>query len=160
MYCTALKKGAPHRSSSRPDPCAHSCRSFRFFELPTQADTGNGSAERPCFLSDHIRLLHGGSRQPANGRSSESSPRGSQFPIQEQLLRRNVKRFRGWLVFKAHSLLYRSTLGSRVIQKKQKAHGPHRRPAVIHPTLESSRGQILSQSPTDATSSRWHLNGS
>jgi hypothetical protein len=30
-------------------------RSFRFFELPTEADTGNCSVERPCFLSDHIR---------------------------------------------------------------------------------------------------------
>ena len=25
------------------------------FELPTKADTGNRSAERPCFLSDHSR---------------------------------------------------------------------------------------------------------
>ena len=38
--------------------------------------------------------------------------------IEEQLLLRNVKRFRGGLVFKAHRLLYHSTLGSRVIQKK------------------------------------------
>jgi len=29
-------------------------RSFRFFELPTQADAGTGCAERPCFLSDHF----------------------------------------------------------------------------------------------------------
>ena len=27
----------------------------RFFELPTKADTGTGSVERPCFLSDHIK---------------------------------------------------------------------------------------------------------
>ena len=31
---------------------------------------------------------------------------------------RNVKRFRGWLVFKAHRLVYYSTLGLRVIKKK------------------------------------------
>jgi len=31
-----------------------------------------------------------------------------------------VKRFRGGLVFKAHRLLYHSTLGSRVIKKKKK----------------------------------------
>ena len=31
---------------------------------------------------------------------------------------RNVKWFRGGLVFKAHSLLYRSTRGLRVIKKK------------------------------------------
>ena len=36
----------------------------------------------------------------------------------EQLLRRNVKRFRGGLVFKAHRLLYHSSLGLRVIKKK------------------------------------------
>ena len=35
----------------------------------------------------------------------------------EQLLRRNVKRFRGGLVFKAHRLLYHSTLGLRVKKK-------------------------------------------
>ena len=32
---------------------------------------------------------------------------------------RNVKRFRGGLVFKAHRLLYHSTLGLRVIKKKK-----------------------------------------
>ena len=37
-----------------------------------------------------------------------------------QLLHRNVKRFRGGLVFKAHRLLYHSTLGLRVIKKKKK----------------------------------------
>jgi len=34
---------------------------------------------------------------------------------------RNVKRFRGGLVFKAHRWLYHSTLGSRVIKKKKKS---------------------------------------
>ena len=33
---------------------------------------------------------------------------------------RDVQRFRGGLVFKAHRLLYHSTLGLRVIQKKKK----------------------------------------
>jgi len=32
----------------------------------------------------------------------------------------NVERFRGGLVFKAHRLLYHSTLGSRVLKKKKK----------------------------------------
>ena len=40
--------------------------------------------------------------------------------VREQLLRRNVKRFRGGLVFKAHRLLYHSTLGWREIKKKKK----------------------------------------
>jgi len=38
--------------------------------------------------------------------------------ISEQLLYRNVQRFRGGLVFKAHRLLYHLTLGLRVIKKK------------------------------------------
>jgi len=35
------------------------------------------------------------------------------------LLHRNVQRFRGGLVFKAHRLVYHSTLGLRVIKKKK-----------------------------------------
>jgi len=35
-------------------------------------------------------------------------------------LRRNVKRFRGGLVFQAHRLVYHSTLGLKVIKKKKK----------------------------------------
>ena len=34
---------------------AKSFMPFRFFELPPEADTGNGSVKRPYFLSDHIR---------------------------------------------------------------------------------------------------------
>ena len=34
---------------------------------------------------------------------------------------RNVKRFRGGLVFKAHSVLYHSTLGLRVINKRKRS---------------------------------------
>ena len=41
----------------------------------------------------------------------------------DQLLCRNVKRFRGGLVFEAHRLLYHSTLGLRVIQKKKRDRG-------------------------------------
>ena len=39
----------------------------------------------------------------------------------EQLLKKNVERFRGGLVFKAHRLLYHSTLGLRVTKKKKVA---------------------------------------
>jgi len=38
----------------------------------------------------------------------------------QQLLCRNVKRFRGRLVFEAHKLSYHLTLGSRVMKKKKK----------------------------------------
>ena len=43
---------------------------------------------------------------------------------EEELLRTNVKRFRGGLVFKAHRLVYHSTLGWRVIKKKEKKKNP------------------------------------
>ena len=39
-----------------------------------------------------------------------------------QLLHRNVKRFRGGLVFKARRRLYHSTRGVRVIRKKKKVY--------------------------------------
>jgi len=39
--------------------------------------------------------------------------------------RHNVQRFRGGLVFKAHKLVYHSTLGSRVIKKKKSVVTPH-----------------------------------
>ena len=39
-----------------------------------------------------------------------------------QLLYRNVQRFRGGLVCKAHRPLYHSTLGLRVIKKKKGTH--------------------------------------
>jgi len=42
------------------------------------------------------------------------------FSIQEQLLRRNVKRFRGGFVFKAFRLVHYPTLVSRVMKKKKK----------------------------------------
>ena len=47
---------------------------------------------------------------------------------QEQLLRRNVKRLLGGLVFKARRLVYRLSLGSKVIKKKKKGfvRGPGR----------------------------------
>ena len=46
--------------------------------------------------------------------------RSVHFSISQQLLRRNLRRFRGGLVFQANRLMYHSTLGLRVIQKKKK----------------------------------------
>ena len=51
--------------------------------------------------------------QNALGRQLHSSR------LKNPLLCRNVKRFRGGLVFKAHGLLHHSTLGSRVIKVKR-----------------------------------------
>ena len=47
-------------------------------------------------------------------------------PFKVRLLHRNVQRFRGGLVFKAHRLVYHSTLGLRVIKKIKR----HRHAAV------------------------------
>ena len=51
---------------------------------------------------------------------SSSAERGRLGAIYEQLLHINVQRFRGRLVFKAHRLVYHSTLGLRVMKKKKK----------------------------------------
>jgi len=54
---------------------------------------------------------------------------------------RNVQRFRGGLVFKAHRLLYHSTLGLRILKKKKKnserfkGQGPDSRPGFRHNSL-------------------------
>ena len=42
-----------------------------------------------------------------------------QFSIEDQILRRNVKRFRDGLVFKEHRRVYHCTLGSRLTKKKK-----------------------------------------
>ena len=47
--------------------------------------------------------------------------RAAQFSIQEQLISRNVERFRGELVFEAHTSLFHPTLGSKEIKKKKKS---------------------------------------
>ena len=69
----------------------------------------------------------------------EGKPRlgvGVQFSIQEQLVSRNVERFRGGLVCKVHRLLYHSTLGARVMQKKRSTHNPLERHGLNpHPSL-------------------------
>ena len=45
---------------------------------------------------------------------------GPEFGIEEQILRRDVKRFQGELVFEAHRPLYHSTLGPRVTKKTKR----------------------------------------
>ena len=68
----------------------------------------------------------GRGQPPLRGGGARACPRGSApgrpaaWEGQGQVLRRNVKRFRGGLVCKAHRLLYHSTLGLRVIKKKKK----------------------------------------
>ena len=47
------------------------------------------------------------------------APNLVQLSIYEQLLDINVQWFRGGLVFKAHNLVYHSTLGLRVMKKSR-----------------------------------------
>ena len=47
------------------------------------------------------------------------TPTGEREEVQGQLPRKNVKRFRGELVFKSNRFVYHSTLGWRVTQKKK-----------------------------------------
>ena len=49
--------------------------------------------------------------------------------VAEQPLSRNLERFRGVLVFKAHRMLCHETLVSRVIKKKKKA--LHPKPEIL-----------------------------
>ena len=49
-----------------------------------------------------------------------------QFSVSEQILRTSLKRFRGGLVFRAHRLLYHSTLGSRVKRENRSTPASHR----------------------------------
>ena len=44
---------------------------------------------------------------------------------------RNVQRFRGGLVFKAHRLVYHPTLGLRVTKKKKKKKTTHQTPTPL-----------------------------
>ena len=73
-------------------------------------------------------------RLSTNGRHPTTEDRGSvQLSISEQLLGRNVKQFRGGLVLKAHRLVYRSTLGLRVIKKKREEdRGTREREQVVN----------------------------
>jgi len=62
-------------------------------------------------------------------------PRLPPHEAPDRLLFRNVKRFRGGLVCKAHRLLYRSTLGLRVIKKKHREHVARRILCLLRPVV-------------------------
>ena len=61
--------------------------------------------------------------------------RAVQFSILEQQLPKNLKRFRGRLVFKAHRLVYHSALGSRVIKNKKL---PRREQSILRSNVSGS----------------------
>ena len=72
---------------------------------------------RGVFLMSEV-ALQGVPDADATATAPEVDDRPVCIQCLEQLLRRNVKRFRGGLVFKAHELWYHSTPGLRVIKKK------------------------------------------
>jgi hypothetical protein len=82
-------------------------RALAVLYVPYSVKLIRGQIPRPCILEP---------RRAASGARIQRSGSGH--------TPRNVKRFRGGLVVEAYKLLYRSTLGSRVIKKKEK---------VIHP---------------------------
>ena len=80
-----------------------------------------------------------------------------QFSIQEQLLRRNVKRFRGGLVSKAHRLVYHSTQSWRVVKKEESScwcsfptrgyPGEHNKGCVWNEDVQSAQRTAQSSKP-------------
>jgi len=64
----------------------------------------------------------------------------AKFSAREQLHYRNVKRFRGGLVFKAYRLVYHSTLGLRVIKKKKKHGVQEFQPCEVFCQCRGARG--------------------
>ena len=75
------------------------------------------------------------------------------------VLRRNVKRFRGGLVFKAHRLVHHSTLGLRVMRKMKEEEGWAKKSRVR--VARADRCRQLSRTPDIQQCSRHgtHLNG-
>ena len=72
------------------------------------------------FISFIIRgVSEGGAVQALAVRVSGVPAVAMEVVDSRKLRRRNVKRFRGGLVFKAHRLLYHSTPGSRVRKEKR-----------------------------------------
>ena len=75
--------------------------------------------------------------------------------IIEQLLSRIMERFRRGLVFKAHGLLYHSTLGSRTIQKKKKGNLTEEQSDSRRATVENSARSAAPSSITSLSRSAW-----
>ena len=88
--------------------------SFTLVALDSVANSKRcqGVEHRPFFLTVRV----GGTPQQEAG-GGVLGPRGA--GAHQLLLHRNVQRFQGRLVFKAHRLLHHSTLGLRVMKKKE-----------------------------------------
>ena len=85
-------------------------------------ETGYDSGGRLAGV--HVRggRADGGPLVASRPGMRDPGPLQGHFPtiLHPTILHRNVQRFPGGLVFKAHRLVYHSTLGWRVLKKKKK----------------------------------------
>ena len=119
---------APPPSPAKPPPKT-AYRTLFYPSFPTllpfrwaDLETVDAEAEERRPLVPHLQGSFLALNQTVLTHQSLVTRRRGLLSIEEQLLGRNVKRFRGGLVFKAHRILYHSTLGSTVIKKKKKSH--------------------------------------
>ena len=94
-----------------------------------------GAAGSPSSSAFRMAAISSSPNVPFPNRATSSSS----LALQERG-RRIVKRFRGWLVFKAHRILYHSILGSRVIKKNRAVGGAQ---AVLEGGDLDARGRDL-----------------
>jgi len=80
----------------------------------------DGHAKREKQWRNQICSRHNDPHSPLEYSHLERLNLMVQFSISEQMLSRNVERFREGLVFQAQRLLRHSSLGSRVIKKKRR----------------------------------------
>ena len=114
--------GSPRHTGTCPAPrCSHcsSCSRLSYPGTPPRSQGGSPPRSRTHPRSrTRPRIPRRGRRRRANSRRT----RRTCF---------NVKRFRGRLVFKAHRLLYHSTLGWRVMKNKKKEAYLFRRKFIV-----------------------------
>jgi len=80
---------------------------------------GSGLEHRTCAARDSTsQTSHPNPKSRTSHKPFNPATLSNPQPV-EQLLRRTVQRSQGGLVFKAHRLLYHSTLGSRVRKKEE-----------------------------------------
>ena len=128
LFCIALQaKPTPqHTTSFFP---SFFCRVVRRKREGGVEWSGQVRKQSDCTVSTLVNTIHCkriffAKIKPRSNRQLMGRLRAS------ELLHRNVQRLRGGLVFKAHRLLYHSTLGFRVITKKKGASLACRDPEV------------------------------
>ena len=121
QFWTCLATCVPNLSTGKQ--CLHLCLEERRGQTRVRNRIGQSRPDSGLDLS-HFQAKVFTTLYAVPSSRGRTSNRSVQFSIQAQLLHINVvhinvKRFRGGLVFKAHRLVYHSTLGLRVIKKKK-----------------------------------------